>query len=747
MEKKINIIDEKIKLKQLITNLINITSTIKKKNIENNSSYIQWKKKFYDLYNKDNLDVDLYLYFSIIYYMGYILISKFSLGFDLPKKSNILTKNYFQKIYYDFSQKKKEIDLFTLGYFNYILEIDLDISTRFLSILWKIIQLLTKLNIEPELYFDFIVQNIIPKEIRHDTGEFYTPFFLVQKMVDHSYIFGEKVLDPCCGSGNFLIIIIRKILNSDLPDLKKKQAINNLYGFDINPVSIYMAKINIILLLSNKFENFKINIFNLNSLYSNNKFKDYLFDLIIGNPPWYTFRDIDSIEKQEIIRNLVDKMEIKPSPKNILNIEISTVFFYSSYEKYMKTNSKIFFVITKGVITGSHTSRFRNFRGFESIEIWNFNNSLKKVFPVDFICLFARKSNNNNPVFELRIPCYNYIAQKINDNSYNLINYNLKLESKEILVPYNRVIKGNKIYIKRLVTQSKKEELFDLKESIYKSLFRKGADLNPRNLIFVNVKSIENPLVKINPDERIFKRAKKPWNKIEFRDEIVDKKNIFNVLKSTELLKFYIYNNYKVFLPIDNKNLKFDLNTLNEYSRSFYNKINKVYLRLKKTTTKNKSLMDNLNRWGKLLHTAQSKKIKVIYNNSGGILKSAVIQGNYIISGDLSYYSTDNLEEAYYLSAILNSNLITNQIQIIKSSRHIFKKPFNFPIRKFNPQNKNHRELASLSKKAEKEVIIYFSNLEKKRPTTFFFPKGIINNKISQIINDIDNIVKFELSS
>ena len=567
-------------------------------------------------------------------------------------------------------------------------------------------------------------------------------------MADFSYELGEKVLDPCCGSGNFLIIILKKILNSNLPENRKIHAIDNLYGFDINPISIYMAKINFLLLLGKKFRIQKINIFNINSLCPDSNFKNVVFDLIIGNPPWYTFRDIDSIKQREFIKYTAEKFKIKPTPKNLLNTEISTVFFYSSYENYMKLNSKIFFVITKGVITGSHTSRFRNFRGFDLIKIWNFNNSLKKVFPVDFICLFAKKSNNTNPKIKIEIPCYNFsLVEK-----YNKINYfkdlQLKLESKEILVPYNRIKKGEKTFTKKLISKREKKALLEIRESIYKPLFRKGADLNPRNLIFVNINPIGNSLVKINPDERIFKRAKHPWKNKEFKDEIVDENNIFKVVKSTELLKFFIYDFYNVFLPIMYNDLKFNYNNLNRYSKTFYNKINQIYLKLKKSTTNNQSIMDNLNRWGKLQNNQQLEKIKIVYNNSGAILKSAVIQGDYIISGDLSYYSTKDLDEAYYLSAVLNSKLFTNQIRIIKSSRHIFKKPFSFPIKKFIPQNINHQKLANLGKKGEKEAKIIFNNFGKNnRKFSYFSFKEILNIKINQILDEIDNIVKVEFSS
>ena len=213
----------------------------------------------------------------------------------------------------------------------------------------------------------------------------------------------------------------------------------------------------------------------------------------------------------------------------------------------------------------------------------------------------------------------------------------------------------------------------------------------------------ENDLFsKINLDSRILKRAKEPWNEKVFINEIIEKEYLFKVIKSTELVKFYVYGYYYVFLPLRRENLLFDYHSLENNAKKFYDKINKIYLDNKKESTKNKSLMDNLNRWSKLINKRQTSEIKVVYNNSGSTVNSAVVQGDFLITGDLSFFSTDNLNEAYYLSAILNSPLLTNQVQIKKSSRHIFKIPFEIPIKIFDETDINHLELANLAKEAHR---------------------------------------------
>jgi hypothetical protein len=132
-----------------------------------------------------------------------------------------------------------------------------------------------------------------------------------------------------------------------------------------------------------------------------------------------------------------------------------------------------------------------------------------------------------------------------------------------------------------------------------------------------------------------------------------------------------------------------------------------------------------------------------VYNNSGSVLNSTVILGDYLITGDLSFYNARNLEEAYYLSAILNSPLMNKQIRIKKSSRHIFKIPFENAIKIFNPEDINHKLLADLGKKGEmisKSIYETLIKRDKRIPSKLKIQKSV-DKKLSPLLNKIDKIV------
>ncbi|MFW9819455.1 MAG: class I SAM-dependent DNA methyltransferase [Candidatus Thorarchaeota archaeon] len=718
-----------------------------KNDIFQKCEFKEWYNDFNKMYGKKHTTLRLYCIYSLLYFISYIFISKFILKHE---KSLFRQKSPFKVlkvVQSELKYKIPNIDLFRIKYFKPIISIsEKENINSFYSLIRSLSNFIFELNIPPEYYFDYLIQQLISPTVRHKSGEYYTPPFLVKMMVHDSYVFGEAVLDPCCGSGNFLTEIVKLILSQNKSIENKTTAITSLYGFDINPISIYMTKINLLYLLREISADIKLNIYNFDSLYQKDSKFSVKFDLVIGNPPWYTYRDIESINYQEKAKNLAEQLKIKPQPKNLLNLEISTLFFYKAKNTFMKEGAKIFFVITKGVITGSHTSRFRNFEGFSNIKIWTFNRKVEKIFNIDFICLFGKKSNSlfQDSNHEIKSYCYNL------KNNMEKITYfqdaDLDLERVDTLVAYNIEKKAGNVYTKKFISKEILRDLLPIKESYYKPLFHKGADLNPRNLIFVKSRKFKNSLIKINPDKRIFKKAKEPWNKIEFKNEIIEKKYIFNVIKSTEIVKFYVYDHYHVFLPLSKINLIFDYSALDEYAKLFYDKINNIYKKYKKETTKHKTLIENLDRWSKLINDRQLSKIKVVFNNSGSVLQSAVIQGNYLVTGDLSFYATESLEEAFYLSAILNSKLMTKQVKIMKSSRHIFKLPLEIPIRKYDIDNPNHQTLVSLGKMGQEIVRRQLNNFKKNNDKNFskFKVQNMVYEKLEPVLSHIDEILMIE---
>ena len=94
-----------------------------------------------------------------------------------------------------------------------------------------------------------VYQELIDLDTRHTLGEYYTPDWLCEKIVDRSkFKKNSFILDPACGSGSFLRAAVAKLKKS-YPDLPIEQIANQVNGIDIHPLSVQIAKTNLLLAL------------------------------------------------------------------------------------------------------------------------------------------------------------------------------------------------------------------------------------------------------------------------------------------------------------------------------------------------------------------------------------------------------------------------------------------------------------------------------------------------------------------
>ncbi len=101
---------------------------------------------------------------------------------------------------------------------------------------------------------------LLPREIRHDLGEYYTPDWLAERLIIQTLGKADlgdatkRVLDPACGSGTFLVILIKHIReraarkNQD-PARTLELILQNVVGFDLNPLAVIAARTNYLIAL------------------------------------------------------------------------------------------------------------------------------------------------------------------------------------------------------------------------------------------------------------------------------------------------------------------------------------------------------------------------------------------------------------------------------------------------------------------------------------------------------------------
>jgi len=112
-----------------------------------------------------------------------------------------------------------------------------------------------------------IHHSLFPKNLLHITGQFYSPEWLAELLIqDVRWTADKTLIDPFCGSGVFLIKAIEIGLTNNFPI---NEILKNIIGIDINPIACVSARANIVYNIGIKKLKFKkicINIFCADSI-------------------------------------------------------------------------------------------------------------------------------------------------------------------------------------------------------------------------------------------------------------------------------------------------------------------------------------------------------------------------------------------------------------------------------------------------------------------------------------------------
>ncbi len=127
-------------------------------------------------------------------------------------------------------------------------------KTRGLAAAWLLLQALERYDMERlnEDVLKGLYQELVDPKDRHDLGEYYTPDWLAEWIVRELGIgVDQRVLDPACGSGTFLVAVVRqKRENGNKTGLEALGTIlTTVMGIDVHPLAVLVAKANYLMAL------------------------------------------------------------------------------------------------------------------------------------------------------------------------------------------------------------------------------------------------------------------------------------------------------------------------------------------------------------------------------------------------------------------------------------------------------------------------------------------------------------------
>ncbi len=175
-------------------------------------------------------------------------------------------------------------------------------------------------------------------------GQFRTPRHIIDFIVDLvEPKKGDRILDPACGTSGFLISSYKRILerNTDkrlgdkLSSMEKKQLLNSIYGYDLDPNMVRLSLVNLFL---HGFTEDELNVIEYDSLTSEDRWNEY-FDVILANPPFMT-----------------PKGGIRPHNRFSIKSNRAEVLFVNYIMEHLTPKGRAGIVVPEGIIFQSGTA-------------------------------------------------------------------------------------------------------------------------------------------------------------------------------------------------------------------------------------------------------------------------------------------------------------------------------------------------------------------------------------------------------
>lgn len=480
------------------------------------------------------------------------------------------------------------------------------------------------------------------------------------------------------------------------------------------------------------------------------------FDLILGNPPWLSYRFISAPEYQEEVkRRAVDEYKIAPkSQKLITQMELATVFLAHSLAVYAKKGGRLAFVMPRSVLNADQHQSLRDRTYTAPVSVTRYWDlaGVSPVFNVPACVLFAERSSVQ--------PSTGYVLD-VEDWSGRLPARDVSWEVARDRVSADRkkarvIFLGNRTAIS---TRSGRSTPND--PSPYAASFHQGATIVPRNVYFVDAPHVvadsdPDALYRVKTEPEQAKEAKKPYKGIELSGD-VEARFVFSTALSKHVLPFVVVGMPTVVLPVLPDSGGFDVLTSSDLKAAGYRHIGRwmkkaedLWRERRGDKADKQTLYEGLDYHGKLSRQRLSDRYLVLYNHSGSNVCAAFLDREsaplpFVVDVKLYWAACSSRAEGHYLAATLNSETVNQEIKPFQSfglagERDIHKKVLDLPIPAFDRKNELHQEISRLGAQAAREAEPFARS--NKLPSTLGRRRAAVRDAIAPILESIDEAVQ-----
>jgi len=235
---------------------------------------------------------------------------------------------------------------------------------------------------EPEDLLKDLYLQLFPREVRHVLGEYYTPDWLAEKLLTATLgrDLGDpsrQALDPACGSGTFLVLLIkhirRRVASGAISPRRALEFIlRNVTGCDVHPLAVQAARTNYLLALGDLLrftrEPVDIPVYEADSILCPPSRLTESCDFLIGNPPWINWQHL-SEDQRCATMPLWQHYSLFPKRRHGMQTilgaakyDLSMLMIYAAADRFLRPGGRLGFIISQTLLKSSAGQGFRRFR-------------------------------------------------------------------------------------------------------------------------------------------------------------------------------------------------------------------------------------------------------------------------------------------------------------------------------------------------------------------------------------------------
>ncbi|MGB6877806.1 MAG: N-6 DNA methylase [Candidatus Acidiferrales bacterium] len=482
------------------------------------------------------------------------------------------------------------------------------------------------------------------------------------------------------------------------------------------------------------------------------------FDIIIGNPPWLSYRYIADPEYQkEIKKRAVEQYKIAPkSQKLFTQMELATVFLAHSMAVFARPGAELGFVMTRSILSADQHQKLitREYNSPFSIkgywDLWD----VTPLFNVPACVLFAQQDANHGKSTD-SIPAEVWHGNLPDRN----VAWSVAKPKLESVAETAKVI-----YLgQRCAFSTEPGESSPSKPSKYQKSFKQGATIVPRSFYFVRIADLNGAAdpatsywAETDPEQA--RQAKAPYQDVHLSG-LVEGRFIFSSALAKHLLPFVVLPPATVVLPIEEHQAVLHVRTAAALNATGYREFAKwmrqaegIWKEKREDKSGRQTLLQWLDYQGKLTAQNLAQRHLVLYNAAGTNVSAAHFDRRMyslplLVEHKLYWIAVRNADEAHYLAAVLNSEAANQAIKPFQSTgllgeRDIEKKLLDYPIPLYSAAFKDHRKLAELGEKARLDAAAIVKSPSFPAGTSLARQRAAVRVALKDTLAEIDLLVR-----